>query len=330
MRTRVLLLVLLVACTGWPRTPAAAAEAIALPTAGEMKIAKMTSSAAAVLQTIITVVAGVPVPVPLTTHLEGEVAMHVAGLPAKAPLSAFVSATSFVVATGIQTKVEPSVLRTPAGEVPLDVSLDVKPPIVGGKTRITYRLHGANGTGLFDSVRVVGALQGEEGTPSRTTISLTGTVFLGFASVEQARSAAERGLAANPTLTDQDRAQLLEHVTAALAQAQAGDFPADVAAAPGSPAGGARAIGPPPERPVVEHTVRRDGERLRVSLRIIVPAGDAKQAVRVVTVGAEGTHTVYEAAHAPGEIVQLEVEGADPLIIQVYVAGRTAAEIHPQ
>jgi hypothetical protein len=254
------------------------------------------------------------------TDAEGDVAIQIAGLPATGPLSAIISSTAWVTGVRTQTKVDPAVLHTPAGEMSLDVDIEMQVPITTGRPRFTPRLRGANGTGLFERTRVAGDLRGAARSPRDTTIPVSGTFILGFRGVDETRAAAGRGLAANTMLTEEQRAQLLERVTAALAQSQVADFPPEVAAAPSFP----------PERAVVEHTVRREGERLKVSLRIIVPAGDAKQSVRVVAVGIEGARTVYEGAHAPGEVLSLEVEGTDPLIIQVYVAGKTAAQIRAQ
>ncbi len=275
MRVLVVLVALLVVSMGWPGAPAAAAEAIAFPASGELKIAKMTSLNPGVqaVQTIIGIFSPIPIPQQYAMRIEGEVAIRIAGLPATRPLSAIIRATSLVIGVSYQTEVDPSVLRTPAGEVPLDVDLEVQ--AIGWRPQLTFRLRGGNGTGLFESVRVVGELRGEVGSPSETTISVSGTFFLGFRSVDEARAAAERGLTANTTITEEQRAQFLEQVTAALSQVQARDFPSVVSATPGGP----------PDRAVVEHTVRREGERLRVSLRIVVPAGDAQQPVRVVAVG---------------------------------------------
>jgi hypothetical protein len=55
MRVLVVLVALLVVPVGWPLAPAAAAEAIALPASGEVKIARMTplNPGAQALQAII-------------------------------------------------------------------------------------------------------------------------------------------------------------------------------------------------------------------------------------------------------------------------------------
>lgn len=246
----VVLVALQAVFVGWPVAPAAAAEAIAVPTSGELKVTKSESPGAA-LQMIVGIFSPVPLPQLYTTHVEGEVAIQIAGLPATWLLSATISSTTLVVGTRTETKADPSVLRTPAGEMPVDVDFDEQVPMMG-LPHLTFRLRGANGTGLFESVRLVGVLRGDVGTPSYTDISLKGTFFLGFRSTDEARAAAERGLAANTTLTEEQRAQLLERVTAALAQAQARDFPADVAAAdavaasgPPAGSGGRRAHGAP-------------------------------------------------------------------------------------
>ena len=93
MRILVVHVVLLVVLGGWPATPAAAAEAIALSASGEVKIAKMTplNPGAQALQTIIGIV--LPIPQQRTMRAEGEVAIQVAGLPATGPLSAIISST---------------------------------------------------------------------------------------------------------------------------------------------------------------------------------------------------------------------------------------------
>ncbi len=323
MRALMVPVALLVVLVGWPVAPATAAEAIAVPSSGELKVTKY-EAPGAVLQMIVGVLSPVPLPQQYTVHVDGEVAIQIAGLPATWHLSATISSTTLVIGTHTEVKADPSVLRTPAGEIPVDVDFEEQVPMMGSP-HLIFRLRGANGSGLFESVRLAGALRGDVGTPSYTVISVNGTFFLGFRSVDEARAAAERGLAANSTLTEEQRAQFLERVTAALGHAQARDFPTDVAAADV-----AAVPGTPPDRAVVEHTVRREGERFLVSLRIVVPAGDAKQPIRVVAVGPEGARTVYEGTHAPGEVLQLEVEGTDPLIIQVYVAGKAVAQIRPE
>ena len=86
--------------------------------------------------------------------------------------------------------------------------------------------------------------------------------------------------------------------------------------------------GPPPAKADVTSTIQRSGAQAQVMLQIVVPAGDARQAVKVVTTGADGsTRTVYEGVHGPGERVSFLAGGTPPFIILVYVAGLMVKQI---
>ena len=70
-------------------------------------------------------------------------------------------------------------------------------------------------------------------------------------------------------------------------------------------------------------------DRRQTQLHIIVPEGAARQRVRIVVIDQQGTHTVYEGMHRPGENVDRLVVGQGYTIVQVYIDSRLIQEIRP-
>lgn len=86
--------------------------------------------------------------------------------------------------------------------------------------------------------------------------------------------------------------------------------------------------GPPPATADVRWTTQPTGGQVTVALRIVVPAGDAQQPVRVVAIGSDGSaKVVYQGMHAPGETVTVSASGTPPIILQVYVASTMVKQI---
>jgi hypothetical protein len=46
-------------------------------------------------------------------------------------------------------------------------------------------------------------------------------------------------------------------------------------------------------------------------------------------IDAQGVRTVYEKAHAPGEIINTVVDGSGYTIVQIYIDNRLIQEIRP-
>ena len=117
--------------------------------------------------------------------------------------------------------------------------------------------------------------------------------------------------AGGAALTDQQRREALEQARQAVAQARPGAFPAEIAA-----------------QTIVTSSMQRAGAQTQVALRIVVPVGDSRQTVRVVSVGPNGSaKEVYQGVHAPGEMVSASVTGTPPFVVQVYVGGVLVKQI---
>ncbi len=99
----------------------------------------------------------------------------------------------------------------------------------------------------------------------------------------------------------------------------------------GAPLGGG---GTPPPQPIVTGTppapvTPSDPNRKRARITLVVPSGALKQTVKIVVIDSLGVHTLYEKAHAPGEIVNTQVNGSGYTIVQVYLDNRLIQEVRP-
>lgn len=87
----------------------------------------------------------------------------------------------------------------------------------------------------------------------------------------------------------------------------------------------------PPPTPVVTaqpQTPQRGDEKL-TRVQLIVPAGEAAQAVRIVVIDEQGMRTVVERTLGPGARVTETIRTRGYTIIQVYVQNRLVQEIRP-
>ncbi|HEU5300535.1 MAG TPA: PASTA domain-containing protein [bacterium] len=87
----------------------------------------------------------------------------------------------------------------------------------------------------------------------------------------------------------------------------------------------------PPPTPVVTaqpQTPQRGDEKL-TRVQLIVPAGEAAQAVRIVVIDEQGMRTVVERTLGPGARVIETIRTRGYTIIQVYVQNRLVQEIRP-
>jgi hypothetical protein len=187
------------------------------------------------------------------------------------------------------------------------VSLNVDQPVQGfgsyDPAEATIHIRGTGGTGMFDGVNLVGDLKG--------FFRPTGTLYLSYPSTDAALNAVERGLAGNAALTAAERLEMLEQAKQALVQANPATFPPDDTT-----------------QALVTSTMQRNGTQVQVALRIVVPAGNARQVVKVVAVEPSGiARIVYQGSHAPGETVSASATGTPPFVVQVYVAGTLAKQI---
>ncbi len=92
--------------------------------------------------------------------------------------------------------------------------------------------------------------------------------------------------------------------------------------------------GVPPTQPIVTGTppapvTPADPNRKRAKIRLVVPEGAAKQIVKIVVIDAQGVRTVYEKAHAPGEIINTVADGSGYTIVQIYIDNRLIQDIRP-
>ncbi len=184
---------------------------------------------------------------------------------------------------------------------------------------VPVQIRGTGGTGMFDGVRIVGVLKG--------FYKPQGTLYLGYPSPEAALNAIQRGLNQNTSLSDAQRLETLEHVKQAIAQAQVTTFPTEAELAAASQPTTTQA---PPTQADVTATIQRSGafSQAQVMLQIVVGAGDAHQAVKVVAAGSDGSaKTIYEGVHAPGERVSASASGTPPFVVLVYVAGIMVKQI---
>jgi hypothetical protein len=219
--------------------------------------------------------------------------------------------------TTAQGKADRVVLHGPAGDATVSVVIDQPVQGMGGydPADATVRLRGTGGTGMFEGVRIQGDLKG--------AFKPTGTLYLGYPSPEAALAAVQRGLAQNAALTDPERAALLDQARAALAGARVDLFPQDTSTAPaGQPA-------TPPAQATVTSAVRRAGTQTQVVLRIVVPQGPDRQAVRLVVVNADGAQQPVDlGVHAPGTAVSGSASGTAPFIVLVYVNDAMVRQIN--
>lgn len=277
-------------------TPAGDA-ALAVPVTGKVAIVNegpATSQLVAILY-----VAGAST----TQEYDIDMTVPVLGVPlhGEASLQMSMRATGVVaVADGHATGQARSVaLHGPAGDI--TVSLNVDQPVHGfgsyDPAEATIHIRGTGGTGMFDGVNLAGDLKG--------FFRPTGTLYLSYPSTDAALNAVQRGLAQNATLTADQRLEALDHARQAVGQAKPAIFPPDDAT-----------------QAMVTASIQRTGTQAQVGLRIVVPAGDAHQMVRVVAVWPDGlAKTVYQGPHAPGETVSASATGTPPFVVQVYVAG---------
>ena len=89
--------------------------------------------------------------------------------------------------------------------------------------------------------------------------------------------------------------------------------------------------GTPPPTPVVtaqpQQPLREDENLTRV--QVIVPGGEAEQAVRIVVIDEQGMRTVYERRLGPGARVTELIRTRGYTIIQVYLQNRLVQEVRP-
>jgi hypothetical protein len=287
---------------GAPGIPAGDA-ALAVPVSG--KVAIVNEGRANTQLVAILYVAGVST----TQEYDVDVTLPVLGVPLQGEASVQMSsrATGVVAvadahATGQARGV---LLHGAAGDT--TVSLNVDQPVHGfgsyDPAEATIHIRGTGGTGMFDGINLAGDLKG--------FFRPTGTLYLSYPSTDAALNAVERGLAQNAALTAAQRLAVQEQAKQALAQAQLATFPPDDTT-----------------QAIVTSTIQRTGTQVQVALRIVVPAGDARQVVKVVAVEPNGlARTVYQGSHAPGETVSALATGTPPFVVQVYVAGLLAKQI---
>lgn len=287
---------------GAPGIPAGDA-ALAVPVSG--KVAIVNEGRASTQLVAILYVAGAST----TQQYDVDVTLPVLGVSLRGEASVQMStrATGVVVvadahATGQARSVS---LHGAAGDT--TVSLNVDQPMHGfgsyDPAEAMIHIRGTGGTGMFDGINLVGDLKG--------FFRPTGTLYLSYPSIDAALNAVERGLAQNAALTATQRLEVLEQAKQALAQAKPATFPPDDTT-----------------QAIVTSTTQRTGTQVQVALRIVVPAGDARQAVKVVAVEPNGlARTVYQGSHAPGEAVTASAAGTPPFVVQVYVAGVLAKQI---
>lgn len=95
--------------------------------------------------------------------------------------------------------------------------------------------------------------------------------------------------------------------------------------------------GAPPPQPIVTSTPRPSpsskppspSDRRQAQIRLVVPQGPSRQAIKIVVVDAQGVHVAYEGTHSPGENVERQVTGVGYTIVQVYIDRRLIQEIRP-
>ena len=304
---RVLLLALLVLSPGAgvrAQGIPAGSPALAVPVSGKVAIVNARTTNTQLFALL--VVANMN----MVQQYEIELTLPVMGIPLRGDTSLQVStrATGVVIISGGQTtgQAQSTVLRGAAGDIP--VSLDVDQPVHGfgsyDPAEATIHIRGTGGTGMFDGVGLAGDLKG--------FFRPTGTLYLTFPSADAALNAVERGLTKNAALTAAHRQEVLADAKLALTQATPATYPSSETAT----------------QSTVTSTVQRAGTQVQVALRIVVPAGDPRQAVKVVAVGPGGpAQTVYQGIHAPGQTVSASVTGTPPLIVQVYIAGALTKQI---
>jgi hypothetical protein len=287
---------------GAPGVPAGDA-ALALPVSG--KVAIVNEGRANTQLVAILYVAGTST----TQEYDVDVTLPVLGVSLRGEASVQMStrATGVVAvaaahATGQARSVS---LHGAAGDA--TVSLNVDQPVHGfgsyDPAEATIHIRGTGGTGMFDGINLVGDLKG--------FFRPTGTIYLSYPSTDAALNAVERGLVQNDALTAVQRLEVLEQAKQALAQAKPATFPPDDTT-----------------QAIVTSTIQRNGTQVQLALRIVVPAGDARQVVKVVAVEPNGlARTVYQGSHAPGETVSALATGTPPFVVQVYVAGLLAKQI---
>jgi len=282
------------------------ATALAVPVSGHIVITDMGKAETRI----------VPTPVVSsgsTTQREDlDITLPVLGIPLEGQTSLTMEAHMTMVLVSATTvargKADHVVLHGPAGDATVSVVIDQPVQGMGGydPAEATVHIRGTGGTGMFEGVRIQGDLKG--------AFKPAGTLYLGYPSPEAALAAVQRGLAQNVSLTDPQRAALLDQARQAAAQAPVDLFPPDTTAVPaGQP-------GTPPAQAVVASAVRRAGAQTQLVLRIVVPQGAAQQPVRIVVVDGTGTQrTIDLGIHAPGDTVSALASGTAPFVVLVYV-----------
>jgi serine/threonine-protein kinase len=129
------------------------------------------------------------------------------------------------------------------------------------------------------------------------------------------------------TSTDIPPGQVVATTPAARSSIKHGDgvtLAVAAAAAPGtSPPAQPAASGTPPP-PTSADTSKRQAR-----VNVIVPQGPQQQIVKIVVVDQQGTHVLYQKAHAPGDAIDTVVAGSGYTIVQVYVDNHLIQEIRP-
>jgi hypothetical protein len=209
------------------------------------------------------------------------------------------------------------VVRRLAKGAGIDLPAQAHPHAVIGKVRwnldgLTPILQYAYAAGVADGIWALDDLYRRSGSEATLSLLLTGV-----------RCSESLTLWTIDTFTDQVKKTAAPADEPAVAILSAlGDCRALPPAAPSPSTMG------PPARADVTSTIQRTGAQVGVALRIVIPAGDAQQAVKVVVIGPDGSaKTVYERVHAPGETVTASASGAPPFIVQVYVAGVLAKQV---
>jgi len=93
------------------------------------------------------------------------------------------------------------------------------------------------------------------------------------------------------------------------------------------------ASGSPPPQPIVTSTPaptsQATPDRRQAHIKLVVPEGAARQAVKIVLIDQQGVHVAYQGMHSPGENLDKYVTGQGYTIVQVYIDGRLIQEIRP-
>ncbi len=295
------------------------AAALAVPVAGEAVITNMSPNQVHVTWIL------VGAHVSATQEVAVRVTVPVVGLPLTADMSVPIVTSGTQIyfwgsskTTGRANNVT---FRSPAGNIVATVVVNI--PVQGASYdpgQIDIHVMGAEGTGMFEGIRMAGALKG--------LFHPTGTLYLSYSSPEAALQAIRGGLAQNNALTDAQRQTYLDQAQQALAQARMTTFPADQVFSAGQDLPAQSGAAGPPAQAQVTNTTSQNGGQASVVVRVVVPAGPAQQTVKVVSIASDGSvKTIVDGVHAPGEVVTATASGTPPFIVQVYVNNTMVKQI---